>query len=201
MKSGLSIALIVVVLLATAAGGMLASDLAWPLPTQALAPLGLYLLALVLAGWLCVQLIILTRGLGQQQQALQESQRAVQRQLESAELSQLMGQFVQHAETLLEKESLDPNKRNVMRCLAVDALRGNTGRGDVNYTRLARLFEWLNTEAQRHEQDAHRLQLMRPTLMQYAETAAQLCRVGESQPEKLGRFLAHQSTSPKPDAD
>ncbi len=126
MKSGISIALIIIVLLALAAGGVLASDLRWPLPADALAPLGLYLLTLVLAGWLCVQLVILVRGLTRQQQALIESQDAVRRQLEAAELSQLMSQFVQHAEALLDKEGLDPNKRSVMRCLAVDALRGNS---------------------------------------------------------------------------
>jgi|GEM_PF-1562159 len=199
MKSGISIALIIIVLLAVAAGGVIASDLRWPLPAQALAPLGVYLLTVVLAGWLCVQLVVLVRGLMRQQQALIESQDAVRRQLEAAELSQLMGQFVQHAEALLDKESLDPNKRNVMRCLAIDALRGNRGRGDANYTRLAQLFEWLDAEAQRHENDAHRLQLMLPTLMQYAEIAWQLCQIGESQTERLSRFLQHQPAPPSRD--
>lgn len=196
MKSGVSIALIVIVLLAMATGGILASQLRWPLPTDALAPLGLYLLTLVLAGWLCVQLVILVRGLTRQQQALMQSQDAVQRQLKAAELAQLMGQFSRHAEALLDKESLDPNKRSVMRCLAIDALRGNSGRGDVTYTRLARLFEWLDAEAAEHEQDPHRQRLMVPTLMQYAEIAWQLCRVGESQPEKLSLFLRHQPAPP-----
>ncbi|WP_110643333.1 hypothetical protein [Salinicola sp. CPA57] len=199
MNSGISIALIIIVLLALAVGGVLASDLGWPLPVHALAPLGVYLLTLVLAGWLCVQLVVLVKGLKRQQQALIESQDAVRRQLEAAELSQLMGQFVQHAEALLDKESLDPNKRSVMRCLAIDALRGNSGRGDVNYTRLARLFEWLDAEAERHENDAHRLQLMLPTLMQYAEIAWQLCQIGESQKERLSRFLNHQPAQPSRD--
>ncbi|WP_251977922.1 hypothetical protein [Salinicola avicenniae] len=199
MKSGVSIALIVILLLAMAGGGILASDLSWPLPAEALAPLGLYLLALVLAGWLCVQLVILVRGLSRQQQALTDSQQAVRHQLEAAELSQLMGQFVRHTEALLDKESLDPNKRSVMRCLAIDALRGNRGRGDVNYTRLARLFEWLDDEAKRHEHDHHRLQLMLPTLMQYADIAWQLCQIGESQTDKLSRFLAHRPAPPPRD--
>ena len=51
-------------------------------------------------------------------------------------------------------------------------------------------------EAQRHENDAHRLQLMLPTLMQYAEIAWQLCQVGESQAERLSRFLQHQPAPP-----
>jgi len=199
MKSGVSIALIVIVLLALAAGGVLASEVRWPLPSEALAPLGIYLLTLVLAGWLCVQLVILVRGLSRQQQALIESQQTVRRQLEAAELSQLMAQFAQHTEALLDKESLDPNKRSVMRCLAIDALRGNSGRGDVTYTRLARLFEWLDREVAHHATDAHRQRLMAPTLMQYAEIARQLCQVGESQPEKLSHFLQHQPAPPARD--
>ncbi|WFF40441.1 hypothetical protein EVC62_02400 [Salinicola endophyticus] len=196
MKAGVSIALIVIVMLALCGLGLYASDLHWPLPPAALAPLGLFLLSVVLAGWLCLTLVLVARGQLQQQRALHESQQAVQRQLEAAELTQLMSQFSRHAEALLDKESLDPNKRSVMRCLAVDALRGNSGRGDTTYTRLARLFEWLDTEAARQAQDPHRQRLMLPTLMQYAEIAGQLCRVGESQPEKLAHFLAHQPPAP-----
>ncbi|WP_110668857.1 hypothetical protein [Salinicola halophilus] len=199
MHSGLFIVALIVALLALAAGGVIASELTWPLAPQALAPLGIYLLALTLAGWLCVQLVLLTRGLARQQRALAESQQAVREQLESAELAQLVQQFISHAEGLLDKESLDPNKRSVMRCLSVDALRGNAGRGDVTYTRLARLFEWLDDEAARHEHQPHRQRLMTPTLMHYAEIAWQLCRVGECQPESLGQFLRHRPTPPARD--
>ncbi|WP_157956832.1 hypothetical protein [Salinicola aestuarinus] len=196
MHLGIFIVVLVVTLLALAAGGVIASDLTWPLAPQALAPLGIYLLALTLAGWLCIQLVILTRGLARQQEALSESQQAVREQLESAELAQLVQQFISHTEALLDKESLDPNKRSVMRCLSVDALRGNAGRGDVTYTRLARLFEWLDDEAARHEQEPHRQRLMTPTLMHYAEIAWQLCRVGECQPDHLGQFLRHRPAPP-----
>ncbi|WP_179208971.1 hypothetical protein, partial [Salinicola salarius] len=64
--------------------------------------------------------------------------------------------------------------------------------GDPNYTRLARLCEWLADEAEAAQDDVACSCLIDPVLHQYVETAEQLCQAGESTPERLTLFLRHQ---------
>lgn len=175
-------------------GGVLlsATDLAWPLPPSALIPLGAFILALGALAILALLGLALWQQLSQQQRALHDSLDALSHHGRTQTTALLAEHFMQHAERLLEKEGLDPNKRNVLRCLSIDALRGNSGRGDPNYARLARLFEWFDGEARATGDNAERQRLLVPVLMQYAEIADQLCRVGESEPERVGEFLSHQ---------
>lgn len=175
-------------------GGVLlsATDLAWPLPPSALIPLGAFILALGALAILALLGLALWQQLSQQQRALHDSLEALSHHGRTQTTALLAEHFMQHAERLLEKEGLDPNKRNVLRCLSIDALRGNSGRGDPNYARLARLFEWFDGEARATGDNAERQRLLVPVLMQYAEIAVQLCRVGESEPERVGEFLSHQ---------
>ncbi|EPC01158.1 hypothetical protein L861_11325 [Litchfieldella anticariensis FP35 = DSM 16096] len=192
MPSTTVIMLIVVVTLAMGALGIAASDLGWPLNPEHLAPLGLFALALAAVMSLLIMMAALISGLRTQHKVLASSLEAQHRQLRAAETAQLMERFVHQAEALLDKESLDPNKRSVLRCLAIDALRGNTGRGDPNVARLGRLFEWLANEAEEAKGDATRMRLIDPILRQYAELASQLCQVGECEDERLAAFLRHQ---------
>lgn len=183
------------VLLATALlGGALLSvtDLAWPLPPSALVPLGAFVLALGALAILALLGLAFWQQLVQQQRALRDSLDALAHHGRTQTTALLAEHFMQHAERLLEKEGLDPNKRNVLRCLSIDALRGNSGRGDPNYARLARLFEWFDGEARATDDGVERRRLLVPVLMQYAEIADQLCRVGESDAERLREFLRHQ---------
>ncbi|WP_148253019.1 hypothetical protein [Aidingimonas lacisalsi] len=189
------------IILAIAAGlglggaGIVMSDLQWPLSTAQLVPLGLFSLTTLLMTGLLLLISLLIAGLRTQQRAIVAGLEAQSRQLRAAETAQLMERFVHQAEALLDKESLDPNKRSVLRCLAIDALRGNTGRGDPNIGRLARLFEWLASEADLHRNDEARMRLIDPVLRQYAEIAEQLCHVGEGNPDRLSAFLRHQPRS------
>lgn len=184
--------LIVTATLAVGGLGIFSSGLGWPLAPDQLPPLGMYVLALVAGMSLLLMLASLLTGLRNQHRALTISLEAQNRQLRAAETAQLMERFVHQAEALLDKESLDPNKRSILRCLAVDALRGNTGRGDPNISRLGRLFEWLADEADEARGDATRMRLIDPVLRQYAEIASQLCQVGECEDERLAAFLRHQ---------
>lgn len=184
--------LIVTATLAVGGLGIFSSGLDWPLAPDQLPPLGMYVLALVAGMSLLLMLASLLTGLRNQHRALAISLEAQNRQLRAAETAQLMERFVHQAEALLDKESLDPNKRSILRCLAVDALRGNTGRGDPNISRLGRLFEWLADEADEARGDATRMRLIDPVLRQYAEIASQLCQVGECEDERLAAFLRHQ---------
>lgn len=189
------LALMLAILFAIALlGGVLlsATDLAWPLPPSALIPLGAFILALGALAILALLGLALWQQLSQQQRALHDSLEALSHHGRTQTTALLAEHFMQHAERLLEKEGLDPNKRNVLRCLSIDALRGNSGRGDPNYARLARLFEWFDGEARATGDNAERQRLLVPVLMQYAEIAVQLCRVGESEPERVGEFLSHQ---------
>lgn len=191
---------IVVVVLATLALGALgikASDLDWPVAPDALVPLGLYALALIAGMGLLVLLAALVAHQSTQQRALLQSLDMQRRQQRSLETAQLMERFVHQAELLLDKDSLDPNKRSVQRCLAIDALRGNSGRGDPNYQRLGRLFEWLADEADEAKGDITRQRLIDPVLRQYAEIADQLCRIGEADEERLAPFLRYQPQPPR----
>lgn len=194
------IAIVIVVLTTLTLGalGIAVSDLSWPLSPDALVSLGLFALALVAGMGVLLLLVTLVGHQGRQQRSLLESLDAQRRQQRSLEAAQLMRHFVHQAETLLEKDSLDPNKRSVQRCLAVDALRGNTGRGDPNYHRLGRLFEWLADEADEAKGDTARTRLIDPVLRQYAEIAEQLCRIGEADEERLAAFMRFQPQPPKP---
>ncbi|MHB0775778.1 hypothetical protein [Halomonas sp. WWR20] len=192
MASKKSITAIVFATLMLGGLGLAASELSWPLPVSVLPSLGLYAVALGVVMALLILLIVLTQGLTAQQRALHVSLENQMRQQRTTEMAQLMERFVHQAEALLDKDSLDPNKRSVLRCLAIDALRGNTGRGDPNYTRLARLFEWLAEEADEAQDDSARLRIADPVLRQYAEIADQLCHVGESTAERMAPFLRHQ---------
>lgn len=183
---------IVIATLAIAGLALAGSGMRWPPSPQDLAPLGTFGLTLVAAMSLLLLLVALLHGLRSQQRALTMSLDAQYRQLRAAETAHLMDRFVHQAEALLDKESLDPNKRTVLRCLAVDALRGNTGRGDPNVARLGRLFEWLADEADEAKGDKTRMRLIDPILRQYAELASQLCQVGECEAERLAAFLRHQ---------
>lgn len=187
-----AIVIVVLTTLALAALGIAASDLSWPLPVARLVPLSLYALALVAGMGLLILLIALVVNQNAQQRALLASIDAQRREQRGRETAQLMERFVHQAERLLDKESLDPNKRSVQRCLAIDALRGNSGRGDPNYQRLGQLFEWLANEADEARGDGARLRLIEPVLRQYAEIADQLCRVGEANEERLTTFLRYQ---------
>ncbi|PAU78126.1 hypothetical protein [Halomonas salipaludis] len=191
-----TLALIVVVVLALAGLGLSLSELRLPLGPQELVALAVY--GLSAAGLICLLTLVasLVSGLRTQQLALNQSLETQSRQLRAAEAAQLMERFVHQAEALLDKESLDPNKRSVLRCLAVDAMRGNSGRGDPNISRLARLFEWLAGEAEQASGDSARLGLIDPVLRQYAEIAEQLCQVGECEPERMAVFLRHQPRRP-----
>ncbi|WP_136069316.1 hypothetical protein [Modicisalibacter radicis] len=180
--------------------GVVASDPGWPLDADILALLAAYGLALVATMGVVILLIVIVAQQRRQQQTLIESLAGQQRQQRSLETAQLMERFVHQAEMLLEKESLDPNKRSVQRCLGIDALRGNTGRGDPNYHRLARLFEWLADTADEARGDPAQYRLIEPLLRQYAEIADQLCRVGEVQQERLAPLLRFQP-SPPPASD
>ncbi|WP_129141181.1 hypothetical protein [Modicisalibacter coralii] len=198
------IPLIVIAVLATLAVGILgivASQPHWPLSAQALAAYGVYALALVGALGLVVMLILLVSQLRGQQRALLQSLTDQQANQRGVQTAQLMDRFVHQAEALLEKDSLDPNKRSVQRCLAIDALRGNTGRGDPNYHRLARLFEWLAGEFETAHEDAAGRRLIEPVLRQYAEIADQLCRVGEADSTRLEAFLRFQPPAVTADAE
>lgn len=189
------LALMLAILFAIALlGGVLlsATDLAWPLPPSALIPLGAFVLALGALAILALLGLALWQQLSQQQRALHDSLDALSHHGRTQTTALLAEHFMQHAERLLEKEGLDPNKRNVLRCLSIDALRGNSGRGDPNYARLARLFEWFDGEARATDDGVERRRLLVPVLMQYAEIADQLCRVGESDAERLREFLRHQ---------
>nr|WP_297459856.1 hypothetical protein [uncultured Halomonas sp.] len=186
------IVFVVLATLALAALGIAASDLGWPIPVAMLVPLSFYALALTAGMGLLILLIVLVNTQGTQQRALLASLDAQRREQRSMEVAQLMERFVNQAERLLDKESLDPNKRSVQRCLAIDALRGNTGRGDPNYQRLGQLFEWLAIEADDAKGDGPRLRLIEPVLRQYAEVADQLCHVGEANEERLKAFLRYQ---------
>lgn len=186
---------IVVVVLATlglAGLGIVASDLRWPISPDTLVPLSLAAMALIAGMGLLILVVVLVSHQSTQQQALLQNMDAQRQQQRSLETAQLMECFVHQAERLLEKDSLDPNKRSVQRCLAIDALRGNSGRGDPNYQRLGRLFEWLADEADDAKNDPARRRLIDPVLRQYAEVADQLCRVGEVNEERLTAFLRHQ---------
>ncbi|GHA96689.1 hypothetical protein [Modicisalibacter luteus] len=193
------IAIVIVVLatLALGASGIAVSDLSWPLSSDALVSLGFFALALIVGMSVLLLLVALVSHQGRQQRSLLESLDAQRRQQRSLETAQLMEHFVHQAELLLEKDSLDPNKRSVQRCLAVDALRGNTGRGDPNYHRLGRLFEWLADEADEAKGDGARMRLIDPVLRQYAEIAEQLCRIGEVDEERLVAFLRFQPQPPR----
>ncbi|MBZ9537386.1 hypothetical protein [Modicisalibacter tunisiensis] len=197
------IAVVVIIVLATLAlGGLgvMASAPSWPLPADTLAAYGGYALALVAAMGVLILLVMLAHQQRLQQRALTRSLELQQAQQRGLETTQLMERFVHQAELLLERESLDPNKRSVLRCLSIDALRGNTGRGDPNYHRLARLFEWLAQEAEAAGQDPVRQRLMEPVLRQYAEIADQLCHVGEADPTRLEPFLRFQPQA-RPEAE
>ncbi|WP_163649584.1 hypothetical protein [Modicisalibacter sp. 'Wilcox'] len=197
------IAVVVIIVLATlalAGLGVMASAPRWPLPAEALAAYGGYALALVAAMGVLILLVMLAHQQRLQQRALTRSLELQQAQQRGLETTQLMERFVHQAELLLERESLDPNKRSVLRCLSIDALRGNTGRGDPNYHRLARLFEWLAQEAEAAGQDPVRQRLMEPVLRQYAEIADQLCHVGEADPTRLEPFLRFQPQA-RPEAE
>lgn len=187
-----TILLATTVTLGLGALGLVFSELRLPLDGRELVAVSLY--ALVLAALFSLLLLVglLLTGLRAQHAALTRSLEVQSRQLRAAEAAQLMERFVHQAESLLDKESLDPNKRSVLRCLAVDAMRGNTGRGDPNVSRLGRLFEWLAGEAEQAQGDTARLGLIDPVLRQYAEIAEQLCQVGECDPERLAVFLRHQ---------
>lgn len=186
------IVFVVLATLALATLGIVASDLSWPLPVAMLVPLSFYALALAAGMGLLILLIVLVTNQGAQQRALLASLDAQRREQRGMEVAQLMERFVHQAERLLDKDSLDPNKRSVQRCLAIDALRGNTGRGDPNYQRLGQLFEWLAAEAEDAQGDGPRLRLIEPVLRQYAEVADQLCRVGDADEERLKAFLRYQ---------
>ncbi|GHC18085.1 hypothetical protein [Aidingimonas halophila] len=179
--------------------GVMMSDLQWPLSADQLVSAGLFSLTTLVMAGLLFMMGVLIAGLRTQQQAVSAGLEAHNRQLRAAETAQLMERFIHQAEALLDKESLDPNKRSVLRCLAIDALRGNTGRGDPNIGRLARLFEWLASEAELHRNDDTRMRLIDPVLRQYAEIAEQLCHVGEGDPERLAIFLRYQP-QPHPDS-
>ncbi|MCD6007477.1 hypothetical protein [Halomonas sp. IOP_31] len=176
--------------------GIVASAPSWPLAPDTLALFGVYGLALVAAMGLVVLLVVIVAQQRHQQQTLIESLAGQQRQQRSLETAQLMERFVHQAEMLLAKDSLDPNKRSVQRCLGLDALRGNSGRGDPNYHRLARLFEWLADTADEARNDPAQYRLIEPILRQYAEIADQLCRVGEVQAERLAPLLQFQPSPP-----
>ncbi|SFH18255.1 hypothetical protein [Modicisalibacter xianhensis] len=193
------IAIVIVVLATLALGalGIAQSDLSWPLAPESLVSLGLFGLALIAGMGVLLLLVTLVAHQGRQQRSLLDSLDAQRRQQRSLETAQLMRHFVHQAEALLEKDSLDPNKRSVQRCLAVDALRGNTGRGDPNYHRLGRLFEWLADEADEAKSDGARTRLIDPVLRQYAEIAEQLCRIGEADEERLAAFMRFQPQPPK----
>lgn len=193
-----TILLATTVTLGLGALGLVFSELRLPLDGRELVAVSLY--ALVLAALFSLLLLVglLLTGLRAQHAALTRSLEVQSRQLRAAEAAQLMERFVHQAESLLDKESLDPNKRSVLRCLAVDAMRGNTGRGDPNVSRLGRLFEWLAGEAEQAQGDTARLGLIDPVLRQYAEIAEQLCQVGECDPERLAVFLRHQ---PRPSGE
>lgn len=195
----IAIAVVILATLALGALGIAATDLAWPLSPDALVSLGFFALALIAGMGLLLLLVALVAHQGVQQRALLQSQEALRRQQRSIETSQLMERFVHQAEILLEKDSLDPNKRSVQRCLAVDALRGNSGRGDPNYHRLGRLFEWLADEADEAKGDTARRRMIDPVLRQYAEIADQLCRIGEAEEGRLAAFLRFQPQSQRPD--
>ncbi|WP_048306834.1 hypothetical protein [Halomonas sp. PR-M31] len=188
----IAIILILLAALALGAVGIKASDLHWPLSETALITVSLYGLVLVVGMGLLMLLTVLVLTLSSQQRALQQSLGAQMDQQRSLIIAQLTERFVQQAETLLEKESLDPNKRSVQRCLAVDALRGNSGRSDPNYQRLGRLFEWLAEEADAAQDDESGRRLFEPVLRHYAEIADQLCRINESDEKRLEAFLRYQ---------
>ncbi|MGC3874743.1 hypothetical protein ACPF7Z_15890 [Halomonas sp. GXIMD04776] len=188
----IAVILIVLVTLTLGAGGIVVSDLHWPLSQSALITVSLYALVLIAGMGLLALLAGLLITLGAQQRALQQSLAAQWDQQHCLLIVQLTERFVHQAETLLEKESLDPNKRSVQRCLAVDALRGNSGRGDPNYQRLGRLFEWLAEEEAAVQDDASSKRLFEPVLRHYAEIADQLCRINETDEKRLGAFLRHQ---------
>lgn len=196
-----TLTLIVVMALALGSLGLSLSDLRLPLSAQDLVALAVY--GLAIAGLICLLALVasLVSGLRTQQFALNRSLETQSRQLRAAEAAQLMERFVHQAEALLDKESLDPNKRSVLRCLAVDAMRGNTGRGDPNISRLGRLFEWLASEAELASDDSARLSLIDPVLRQYAEIAEQLCQVGECDPAHMTVFLRHQPRRPAATSD
>lgn len=187
-----AITLILVLTLSLGGLGLALSDLRPPFNSQELMVLSIYGLAIAGLSSLLLLVTSLITGLRFQQAALSQSLAVQSRQLRAAETAQLMERFVHQAEALLDKESLDPNKRSVLRCLTIDAMRGNTGRGDPNITRLGRLFEWLADEAEQATGDSARLGLIDPVLRQYAEIAEHLCQVGESTPERLAVFLRHQ---------
>lgn len=172
MKTPIFIVVIAVLALATL--GFLGEHLS---VGNASSPVVLIGIALIIASVLFIAL---------QQYALLRHLSAQQR---SQQTAQLMERFVHQAELLLDKDSLDPNKRSVQRCLAVDALRGNSGRGDPNYHRLGRLFEWLADEANDAKGDTARRRLIDPLLRQYSEIAEQLCHIGECSAERLAAFL------------
>ncbi|SDL38001.1 hypothetical protein SAMN05192555_10471 [Franzmannia pantelleriensis] len=196
-----TLALIIVVALGLAGLGLSLSELRLPLGPHELVALAVY--GLAVAGLICLLALVasLVGGLRAQQTALTQSLETQSRQLRAAEAAQLMERFVHQAEALLDKESLDPNKRSVLRCLAVDAMRGNTGRGDPNISRLGRLFEWLAGEAEQASGDSARLGLIDPVLRQYAEIAEQLCQVGECDAERMAVFLRHQPRRPTTSSD
>ncbi|MBD3895732.1 hypothetical protein IEI94_07680 [Halomonas sp. ML-15] len=196
-----TLVLIVVVALALGGLGLSLSELRLPLGPQELVALAVY--GLAVAGLICLLTLVasLVSGLRIQQLALNQSLETQSRQLRTAEAAQLMERFVHQAEALLDKESLDPNKRSVLRCLAVDAMRGNSGRGDPNISRLGRLFEWLASEAELASDDSARLSLIDPVLRQYAEIAEQLCQVGECDTERMAVFLRHQPRRPAATSD
>ncbi|APX94007.1 hypothetical protein BWR19_14290 [Halomonas sp. 1513] len=199
--SAATLVLIVVAALALGGLGLSLSDLRLPLGAEDLVALAVY--GLAVTGLLCLLMLVasLVSGLRVQQAALIQSLETQSRQLRAAEAAQLMERFVHQAEALLDKESLDPNKRSVLRCLAVDAMRGNTGRGDPNIARLGRLFEWLAGEAEQASGDSARLGLIDPVLRQYAEIAEQLCQVGECDAERMAVFLRHQPRQPAAASD
>ncbi len=193
--------LILVATLALGGVGIRVSDLSWPLSETALVTVSLYGLVLVAGMGLLALLTVLVLTLSSQQRALQQSLGTQMDQQRSLVIVQLTERFVHQAETLLEKESLDPNKRNVQRCLAVDALRGNSGRSDSNYQRLGRLFEWLAEEADAAQDDAVGKRLFEPVLRHYAEIADQLCRINETDEKRLEAFLRYQPQVEKSDEE
>ncbi|WP_227369957.1 hypothetical protein [Halomonas sp. M20] len=187
----IAIILILLTTLALGAAGITVSGLHWPLTQGALITVSLYGLVLVAGMGLLTLVTVLVLTLSSQQRALQQSLDAQMDQQRGLVLVQLTERFVHHAEALLEKESLDPNKRSVQRCLAVDALRGNSGRSDPNYQRLGRLFEWL-AEEEAAQDDASSKRLFEPLLRHYAEIADQLCRINETDEKRLEAFLRYQ---------
>nr|WP_299242102.1 hypothetical protein [uncultured Halomonas sp.] len=197
----IAIIFILLATLALGAAGITASDLHWPLTQDALITVSLYGLVLVAAMGLLALMTALVLTLSSQQRALQQSLDAQMDQQRYLVIVQLTERFVHQAETLLEKESLDPNKRSVQRCLAVDALRGNSGRSDPNYQRLARLFEWLAEEVDAARDDDSSRRLFEPMLRHYAEIADQLCRISETDEKRLEAFLRYQPQVEKRDEE